>query len=82
MTKKERNFVKFIGKKICEVLSSYNYRYSDELTNYGKEKFKEARYNEVQYFIDWAKDRGVNSKVVEYLQSMNEVLYNDKVYIF
>lgn len=82
MNKQEKNFIKFIGKKICEVLSSYNYRYCDDFTRYGREAFKEERYNEVQYFIDWAEDRGVNSKIIEYLQSMNIDLYNNNRLIF
>lgn len=82
MEKQERRFIKFIGKKILEVLESYNYRYCDDFTRYGREKFKEERYNEVQYFIDWAEDRGVNSDIIEYLQSMNIDLYNNNKLIF
>lgn len=75
MKKQEKKFVKFIGKKICEVLESYNYRYSDNLTPYGREAFKEERFKEIQYFIELAENRGVNSSVIEYLNSMNFELW-------
>ena len=41
MEKQEKKFIKFIGKKICEVLESYNYRFRDDFTDYGKECFKD-----------------------------------------
>lgn len=82
MTKQEKRFIKFIGKKILEVLESYNYRYSDELWVYEEEELKKQRYNEVERLIQRAEDRGVNNSVIEYLNSMNEVLYNGKNFIF
>lgn len=82
MEKQERRFIKFIGKKILEVLESYNCRYSDELWVYEEEALFSERFNDIEYFIQWAKDRGVNNSVIEYLNSMNEVLYNGKNFIF
>lgn len=82
MNKLEKKFIKFIGKKICEVLESYNYRYSDDLTNYGREAFKNQRFEEIKYFIEWAEDRGVNASVIQYLNSMNDALWYDAKFIF
>ena len=81
MTKMERRFVKFIGKKICEVLESYNYRFCDDFTDYGKECFKEERSKEIQFFIDLAEARGVNAAIIEYWRSMDEALFYGE-YIF
>ena len=81
MKKQEKKFIKFIGKKICEVLESYNYKFCDEFTDYGKECFKEERSKEVQYFIDWAEDRGVNPAIIEYWRSMDVALfYGEYIY--
>ena len=81
MKKQERRFVKYIGKKICEVLESYNYRFRDDFTPYGRERFKEERSKEIQFFIDLAEARGVNAAIIEYWRSMDvELFYGE--YIF
>ena len=80
-SKQEKRFIKFIGKKICEVLESYNYKFRDDFTEYGKERFKEERSKEVQYFIDWAEDRGVSPAIIEYWRSMDAELFYGR-YIF
>ena len=81
MKKQERRFVKYIGKKICEVLESYNYRFCDDFTPYGRECFKEERSKEIQFFIDLAEARGVNAAIIEYWRSMDEALFYGE-YIF
>ena len=81
MKKQERRFVKYIGKKICEVLESYNYRFRDDFTPYGRECFKEKRSKEIQFFIDLAEARGVNAAIIEYWRSMDVELFYGR-YIF
>ena len=81
MEKQEKKFIKFIGKKMCEVLESYNYRFRDDFTDYGKECFKEERSKEIQFFIDLAEARGVNAEIIEYWRSMDAELFYGR-YIF